>query len=154
MAARGIEKRINARARSLAINTGRRRRRSTHTPTTRLNRRIGRNCTALRTPISKGAARKVVTAMNGMASSLTCVPTWLTEVASQRFLKPWSGIDDFVDGSGHRKESGEVGSANTLAHLGFEPVEHLPNRRRRPLTRRRQHEEDGTSIGGMARSSD
>src|SRR3984893_19546185 len=105
MAAAGIEKRMNARARSLAINTGRRRRGSTHTPATRLKRRNGRNCTALRTPISKGAARKVVTAMKGMASSLTCVPSWLTEVASQRFLKPRSGIDDLVDGGSHRKES-------------------------------------------------
>src|SRR4029077_6130218 len=145
---------MNARARSLVINTGRRRRRSTHTPTTRLNRRIGRNCTALRTPISKGAACSVVIAMNGIASSLTCVPSWLTEVAIHRFQKPpRSAIDDLVDGSGHGKESREGGSANLLAHLRFEPVEHLPDRRRGPLTRRRQHQEEGASIGGMARSS-
>src|ERR1700737_1039620 len=155
MAAAGIENRMNARARSLAINTGRRRRRSTHTPTTRLNRRIGRNCTALRTPISKGAACSVVIAMNGIASSLTCVPSWLTEVATHRFRKPARlAIDDLVDGSSHVEESREAGSANSLAHLRFEPVEHLPDGRRGPLTRRRQHQEEGASIGRMARSSD
>ena len=104
----------------------------------------------MRTPISKGAARRVVTAMKGMASSLTCVPSWLTAVASHRFLKPWSGIDDLVDSGSHGEESREVGSANPLAHLCFEPVENLPDRRRGPLAGRRQYQQDRASIGGMA----
>src|SRR5437868_249301 len=125
MPAVGIESRTSPRARSLAIKTGRRRRRSTQTPTTRLSSTIGRNCTALRTPISNGLARKVVTAMKGMASSLTWVPSWLTEVASHRLRKPARSVTDhFVDGGGYRKESFELCLANPFADLGFEPVQH------------------------------
>src|SRR5262249_24966653 len=73
-AMRGTAPISTARPRSAPISRGRRRTRSTHTPTRRLNSKAGIVPTAPRTPICAGLACSVTTAVSGSARLVIAEP--------------------------------------------------------------------------------
>ena len=133
IAASGIMPNMRVRPMSLAIRIGRRRMRSTHTPTNRLSTSVGTVPAAASKPICMGVALSAITAAKLIATSPIRVPNSDTVSPAHSFMKSrwrnstlrrraagWFGSELFSFGSI------EIPSRNSIARKTKEPRASTP----------------------------
>jgi hypothetical protein len=116
-----------ARPTSAAIMTGRRRRRSIHTPANNPMRRNGANWAAPRMPICAGVALSVSAAVSGRARVVTCDPNSETVCAAHRRMKSrWRQSDAAVVSSATGPCPPVVSVRGIVHPLGAQPRSYPP----------------------------